>query len=57
MEFHPAQGQKSLYQCAECAEPVIPIEGGRLYRPCGHNEAAVVANMEAVAMGEAVIAG
>ena len=56
MEFHPAQGDQALYQCAECGEPVLPVEG-RLYRPCGHNEAAAIANMEAVATGVAALAG
>ena len=54
-EFHAAQGDKSLYICAECGEPVLVItgiNGNRIYKPCGHTEAAVLANMEAVVYGE-----
>lgn len=55
--FHAAQGQKSIYQCGECGEPVIPLKDGKLYKPCGHADATVLANMEAVATGEAGILG
>ena len=51
MEFHAAQGQQSPYQCQECGEPVFIVEG-RVYRPCGHEGAAVLANIEAIVTGQ-----
>lgn len=51
MEFHAAQGDQSQYLCAECNEPVFVIEG-KIYKPCGHEEAAVLANMEAAVLGQ-----
>ena len=56
MEFHAAQGDQSPYICAECGEPVLVVKGlasgVKLYKPCGHEDAAVLANMQAVVYGE-----
>lgn len=55
MEFHAAKGDKPPYLCAECGEPVLVIQGlngTRLYKPCGHADAAVLANLEAIVYGE-----
>lgn len=51
MEFHAAKGDQSPYLCAECNEPVFVVNG-IIYKPCGHTEAAVLANMQAVVYGE-----
>ena len=48
--FRPAQGDKPVYVCGECNEPVLVVDGD-LYRPCGHNEAPVLANLEALVYG------
>lgn len=50
VEFHAATGARSPYKCAECAEPVFLIEG-KVYKPCGHTDAAVLADLEAVVYG------
>ena len=52
MEFHEAVGEQSPYLCGECNSPVFRLPGGRIYRPCGHDTAAILANMEAVVYGE-----
>ena len=56
VEFHAAQGDKSQYVCAECGEPVLVIvgvaSGTKIYKPCGHTEAAMLANIDAVVFGE-----
>jgi hypothetical protein len=49
--FRAAQGDKPLYVCGECNEPVLVIEGV-LYRPCAHAEAPVLANLEALVYGQ-----
>jgi hypothetical protein len=45
-----AQGEKPLYLCAQCNEPVFLVDG-IVYRPCGHNESPVLANLEALVRG------
>ena len=45
-----AKGDEPLYFCAECGEPVFLVEGV-VYKPCGHTEAAVFANMTAIVRG------
>jgi len=45
-----AKGEEPLYSCAECGEPVFLVEGV-VYKPCGHIEAAVYANMVAIVRG------
>ncbi len=50
-EFHAAQGDQSPYLCGECNEPVFMLENERIYRPCGHEKAVVIANMEAIVYG------
>ena len=45
-----AKGELPLYLCAECNEPVFVVEG-IVYKPCGHTNAPVLANMEAVVTG------
>lgn len=50
VEFHAATGDRSPYKCAECTEPVFLIDG-IVYKPCGHTEAAVLADLEAIVYG------
>jgi hypothetical protein len=55
-EFHAAQGEESRYVCGECSEPVfLLVDTSRVYRPCGHDSAAVLANLEATVFGESDI--
>jgi len=45
-----AKGDPPLYECAKCGEPVFLV-GGVIYKPCGHTDAAVLANMTAIVRG------
>lgn len=55
-EFHEAKGDKSPYVCGEpdCGQPVFLLPNGKIYKPCGHDSAPVLANMEAVVYGKSV---
>lgn len=50
-EFHPAQGDTTPYTCAECGEPILVVDG-KIYKPCGHLTAAVLASLTATVYGE-----
>lgn len=45
-EFVAERGDQSPYLCAECREPVFVLPNGRIYKPCGHDEAEVLANLD-----------
>jgi len=45
-----AKGETSPYSCATCNEPVFVVSD-IVYKPCGHKDAPVLANMEAVVRG------
>jgi uncharacterized Zn finger protein (UPF0148 family) len=45
-----AKGEEALYSCAECGEPVFLVDGV-VYKPCGHTDAAVLANLQAILRG------
>jgi len=45
-----AKGELPKYLCAQCNEPVFLV-GGIVYRPCGHKDAQVLANLEAALRG------
>lgn len=45
-----AKGDLPKYMCAQCNEPVFLVDG-IVYRPCGHNESPVLANLEALVRG------
>ena len=45
-----AKGEPPVYLCAQCNDPVFLVEG-ILYRPCGHKDAPVLANLEALVRG------
>jgi len=49
-----AKGELPLYLCAECNEPVFLVEH-IVYKPCGHSEAAVLANLEATLRGTSAV--
>lgn len=49
-----AKGEQPLYLCAECNDPVFLIDG-IVYRPCGHNNAAVLANLQATVRGQGAV--
>ena len=49
-----AKGEKPLYLCGQCDEPVFLIDE-ILYRPCAHNEATVLANLEALVSGSSSV--
>lgn len=56
-EYHAAMGDQTPYVCGECGEPVFVIPpSNRIVRPCGHDSAAIVANMEALATGASSLA-
>ena len=44
----------SLYECAECHQPVTMVDGNPV-RSCEHDGATILANMEAVVRGESGI--
>ena len=46
-----AQNEPPLYLCFECNEPVFFVDG-IIYRPCGHDDAPVLANLQAVVYGQ-----
>jgi hypothetical protein len=46
-----AQGDKPLYLCAQCNEPVFLVDGV-IYKPCTHVDAPVLANLEATVYGQ-----
>lgn len=54
-EFHAAQGDQSPFLCGECNEPVFRLDDGRIYRPCGHEQAVVLANLEATVYGQSKV--
>lgn len=45
-----SKGDEPLYLCAECNGPVFLVNG-IVYKPCGHTEAAVLANLQAILTG------
>jgi hypothetical protein len=45
-----AKGEEALYSCAECGDPVFLVDGV-VYKPCGHADAAVLANLTAILRG------
>ncbi len=49
-----AKGEAPLYTCAQCHEPVFVVEE-IVYKPCGHVDAAVLANMSAIVRGQAEV--
>ena len=49
-----AKGEKPLYLCAECSEPVLLVEE-LVYRPCAHAEATVLANLQALVSGSSSV--
>lgn len=46
-----AKGEPPLYTCAQCGEPVFVVNN-IVYKPCGHADAAVLANMTAIVRGK-----
>jgi hypothetical protein len=44
------RGEPPLYTCFECSEPVFVLNK-IVYKPCGHKEAGVLANMTAIVSG------
>jgi hypothetical protein len=46
-----AKNEPPLYLCAQCNEPVFFVEG-IIYRPCGHEDAPVLANLQAMVYGK-----
>jgi len=46
-----AKNEAPLYLCSQCNEPVFLVEG-IVYRPCGHKDAPVLANLEATVYGQ-----
>ena len=44
------KGDPPLYTCAECGEPVFVVKK-IIYKPCGHKDAAVLANLSAIVRG------
>ena len=49
-----AKGEKPLYLCSACNEPVFLVEN-IVYRPCAHAEAPVLANLEALVSGSSSV--
>lgn len=49
-----SKGDEPLYLCAECNEPVFLVEGV-VYKPCGHTDAAVLANLKAILLGQSEV--
>ena len=49
-----AKGEEPLYLCAECDDPVFLIDGA-IYKPCGHAQAAVLANLTAILRGQSEV--
>jgi len=46
-----AKNEAPLYLCSQCKEAVFFVEG-IVYRPCGHKDAPVLANLEAKVYGQ-----
>lgn len=44
-----------MYECAECGEEVTMNPDGTLIRKCEHENATVIANLEAVVYGESSV--
>ena len=40
----------TLHTCKQCGGPVVVVEGGS-HRPCGHDHAAIIANIRASMRG------
>lgn len=49
-----AKGEEPLYSCAECDDPVFLVDGA-VYKPCGHTQAAVLANLTAILRGQSEV--
>ena len=49
-----AKGEKPLYSCAQCGDPVFLVKG-IVYKPCEHKAAAVLANLEAILLGQSEV--
>jgi hypothetical protein len=45
-----SKGELPLYLCADCNEPVFLVKD-ILYKPCGHTNASVLANIQATLRG------
>lgn len=45
-----AKNEAPLYLCSQCNEAVFLVEG-IVYRPCGHKDVPVLANLEAMVSG------
>lgn len=48
------KGDEPLYVCSKCSEPVFLVNG-IVYRPCGHNDVPVFANLQAIVRGTSVV--
>jgi hypothetical protein len=49
-----AKGELPKYLCAQCNEPVFLVQH-IVYKPCGHKNAPVLANMEAALRGTSAV--
>ena len=49
-----AKGEPPLYLCGQCNEPVFLVNH-IVYKPCAHEEAGVLANMEAALRGTSAV--
>jgi len=49
-----AKGELPHYLCSECNAPVFLVEH-IVYKPCGHREASVLANLEAALRGTSAV--
>jgi len=49
-----AMGEEPLYLCSECNGPVFLVDQ-IVYKPCGHADAPVLANLQAVLHGTSAI--
>jgi len=48
------KGEPPLYLCAECNSPVFLVEQ-IVYKPCGHTDALVLANLSALVRGTSAV--
>jgi len=46
-----AKNEAPLYLCSQCKEAVFLVNG-IVYRPCGHKDVPVLANLEATVYGQ-----
>lgn len=46
-----AKNEPPLYLCSQCNEAVFLV-GNIVYRPCGHEDGPVLANLQAVVYGQ-----